>query len=68
MASAQAERAAKKGVVCVALANSPEFVAAAAGGKAVFGTNPIAVGVPRGFLGEYSSASAERHARAAERR
>jgi len=42
-----AERAAKKGVVCLALANSPEFVAAAAGGKAVFGTNPIAVGVPR---------------------
>ena len=34
-------------MICVALANSPEFVAAAAGGDAVFGTNPLAVGVPR---------------------
>jgi (2R)-3-sulfolactate dehydrogenase (NADP+) len=33
-------------VVGVALANSPEFVAAAPGGKRVFGTNPLAVGVP----------------------
>ena len=29
------------------MANSPEFVAAAGGGDAVFGTNPLAVGVPR---------------------
>jgi len=42
-----AERIAKKGYVGIALANSPEFVAAAAGGKAVFGTNPIAFGIPR---------------------
>lgn len=42
-----AERIAKKGYIGVALANSPEFVAAAAGGKAVFGTNPIAFGIPR---------------------
>jgi LDH2 family malate/lactate/ureidoglycolate dehydrogenase len=33
-------------VVGIALANSPEFVAAAPGGKRVFGTNPLAVGVP----------------------
>lgn len=42
-----AERIAKKGYIGVALANSPEFVAAAAGGKAVFGTNPIAFGIPQ---------------------
>ena len=42
-----AERIAKKGYVGIALANSPEFVAAAAGGKAVFGTNPIAFGIPK---------------------
>ena len=42
-----AERMAKKGVIGVALANSPEFVAAAAGGKAVFGTNPVAFGIPQ---------------------
>lgn len=41
-------RAAKRGVVCLALANSPEFVAAAAGGAPIFGTNPLAVGVPTG--------------------
>lgn len=34
------------GVVGIALANSPELVAAAPGGKRVFGTNPLAVGVP----------------------
>ena len=39
-------RMAEKGVIGVALANSPEFVAAAAGGKPVFGTNPLAVAVP----------------------
>jgi len=41
-----AERMAKKGMIGIALANSPEFVAAAAGGKAVFGTNPMAFGIP----------------------
>jgi len=42
-----AERMAKKGLIGIALANSPEFVAAAAGGKGVFGTNPIAFGIPQ---------------------
>ncbi|KAL3920986.1 MAG: hypothetical protein SGPRY_005056 [Prymnesium sp.] len=42
-----AERIAKKGLIGIALANSPEFVAAAAGGKAVFGTNPVAFGIPQ---------------------
>jgi LDH2 family malate/lactate/ureidoglycolate dehydrogenase len=40
------ERMAKQGVIGMAMANSPEFVAAAPGGKAVFGTNPLAVAVP----------------------
>jgi LDH2 family malate/lactate/ureidoglycolate dehydrogenase len=40
------ERMARSGVVGIALANSPEFVAAAPGGRRVFGTNPLAVGVP----------------------
>lgn len=40
------ERIARKGLIGIALANSPEFVAAAAGGKPVFGTNPLAVGIP----------------------
>uniref|UniRef100_A0A7S1GNK2 Malate dehydrogenase n=1 Tax=Cyclophora tenuis TaxID=216820 RepID=A0A7S1GNK2_CYCTE len=39
-------RMAQKGLVSVALCNSPEMVAAAAGGKPVFGTNPLAVAVP----------------------
>lgn len=39
-------RIAEHGYVGIALCNSPEFVAAAPGGKGVFGTNPIAVGVP----------------------
>jgi len=42
-----AERMAKQGVIGIALANSPEFVAAAPGAKAVFGTNPIAFGIPQ---------------------
>ena len=42
-----AERQAKKGLVCLALANSPEFVAPSAGASSVFGTNPLAVSVPR---------------------
>lgn len=40
------ERIANKGLIGIALANSPEMVAAAPGGKPVFGTNPLAVGVP----------------------
>lgn len=40
------ERMARRGMVGIAMANSPEFVAAAQGGKRVFGTNPLAVGVP----------------------
>ncbi len=40
------ERIASRGLVGIAMANSPEFVAAAAGGKPVFGTNPLAVGIP----------------------
>jgi LDH2 family malate/lactate/ureidoglycolate dehydrogenase len=39
-------RMAQKGLVAIAMANSPEMVAAAAGGKPVFGTNPLAVAVP----------------------
>ena len=42
-----ARRMAEQGVVGVVLANSPEFVAAAAGGDGVFGTNPIAFGIPQ---------------------
>ena len=42
------ERIAHKGLVGIALANSPEFVAAAPGAKATFGTNPMAVGIPLG--------------------
>ncbi len=40
------ERIAKQGLIGIAMANSPELVAAAPGGKAVFGTNPVAVAVP----------------------
>lgn len=38
---------AEKGVVGIALANSPEFVAASKGAKPVFGTNPMAFGIPK---------------------
>ena len=41
------ERMAKKGLIGVALANSPEFVAAAPGAVPVYGTNPVAFGFPR---------------------
>jgi len=41
------ERMARQGFIGIALANSPEFVAAAQGGKPVFGTNPMAVGIPQ---------------------
>lgn len=40
------DRMARRGFIGVAMANSPELVAAAQGGKRVFGTNPMAVGVP----------------------
>lgn len=43
-----AERMARKGYIGIAMANSPEFVAAAKGGKPVFGTNPMAIGIPQG--------------------
>jgi LDH2 family malate/lactate/ureidoglycolate dehydrogenase len=41
------ERMARQGIVGIAMANSPEFVSAAKGGKPVFGTNPMAVGIPQ---------------------
>ncbi|GKY92031.1 hypothetical protein MPSEU_000174700 [Mayamaea pseudoterrestris] len=41
------ERIAKRGLIGVCLANSPEIVSPAQGAKAVFGTNPLAVGVPQ---------------------
>jgi hypothetical protein len=40
------ERMARQGIIGIAMCNSPEFVAAAKGGKPVFGTNPLAVGIP----------------------
>lgn len=40
------ERMARKGYIGVAMCNSPEFVSAAQGAKPVFGTNPLAVGIP----------------------
>lgn len=40
------ERIARKGLIGISFANSPEFVAAAPGGMPVFGTNPLAVGIP----------------------
>jgi len=39
-------RIAEAGYIGVAMANSPDWVAAAPGGKGVFGTNPVAFGVP----------------------
>ena len=41
------ERIANAGRIGIALANSPEFVAAGAGAKPTFGTNPLAVGIPQ---------------------
>jgi len=41
------ERMARQGVIGIAMANSPELVAAAQGGTPVFGTNPLAVGIPQ---------------------
>ena len=40
------ERIARQGLIGISMANSPEFVAAASGGNPIFGTNPLAVGVP----------------------
>jgi len=40
------DRIAKHGLIGIAMANSPEFVAAAPGSRPVFGTNPISVAVP----------------------
>jgi LDH2 family malate/lactate/ureidoglycolate dehydrogenase len=37
---------ARKGYIGLAAANSPELVSAAPGAKPVFGTNPLAVGIP----------------------
>lgn len=42
-----AERMAKKGVVAIVFANSPEFVAPTKGAKPCFGTNPMAFGFPK---------------------
>lgn len=47
-----AEHMAKRGVIGLCFANSPEFVAAAPGGKPVFGTNPLAVGIPSAAAGQ----------------
>jgi len=41
------DRIARKGYIGIAMCNSPEFVAAAKGAKPVFGTNPLAVGIPQ---------------------
>jgi LDH2 family malate/lactate/ureidoglycolate dehydrogenase len=41
------ERMARQGIIGIAMCNSPEFVAAAKGGKPVFGTNPMAFGIPQ---------------------
>lgn len=40
------ERIAKEGLIGIALAQSPEFVAPHGAKQAIFGTNPIAVSVP----------------------
>lgn len=42
-----ASKMAEQGVIGILMANSPEFVAAQKGGKAVFGTNPMAFGIPK---------------------
>lgn len=52
------ERIARQGLIGICMANSPEMVAAAKGGKPVFGTNPLAVGIPQAgpypFIVSYS--------------
>lgn len=42
-----AERMAKQGCIGIVASALPEFVSATGGGKPVFGTNPIAFGIPR---------------------
>jgi LDH2 family malate/lactate/ureidoglycolate dehydrogenase len=42
------------GCIGIAMCNSPEFVAAAPGGKPVFGTNPIAIGIPQQGLSPFT--------------
>ena len=44
----EAEALAERGLLALATVNSKAFVANASGGPAVFGTNPIAFGCPRG--------------------
>lgn len=41
-----AEQVAKQGLIGIVLAQSPEFVAPHGSKQAVFGTNPIAIGIP----------------------
>uniref|UniRef100_A0A0G4HWQ3 Malate dehydrogenase n=1 Tax=Chromera velia CCMP2878 TaxID=1169474 RepID=A0A0G4HWQ3_9ALVE len=43
-----AKRAADKGLVTIIFANSPEFVCPEGAVQAIFGTNPLAFGIPRG--------------------
>lgn len=40
-------RMARQGCIGIAMCNSPELVAAAPGARPVFGTNPLAIGIPR---------------------
>ena len=40
------EAIARKGLIGVAMSQSPEYVAPHGATEAIFGTNPIAVGVP----------------------
>ena len=42
-----AQKVAEKGLVALVLAQSPEFMAPHGAKDAIFGTNPIAVGIPR---------------------
>ena len=43
-----AEQITKRGLVGLLLAQSPEYVAPHGATEAIFGTNPIAVGIPTG--------------------
>ena len=42
-----AAQVARRGLVCLCLAQSPEYVAPHGAAAAVYGTNPLAVGIPR---------------------
>jgi Malate/L-lactate dehydrogenase len=59
------ERMARHGYIGIALCNSPELVAAARGAKAVFGTNPLAVGIPLASSQSSQSQSSSQAAAAA---